>query len=57
MNLAGGDLQKGEEARTEEVGGVKDTTGRPTEPINLGPWRLTDTKPPTKEHAGHPTHM
>ena len=40
---------------------VKDTTRRPAEPTNLGPWRLTETKPPTKEHtwAGPrpPTHM
>ena len=40
---------------------VKDTTRRPAEPTNLGPWGLTETKPPTKEHtwAGPrpPTHM
>lgn len=41
--------------------GVKDTTKRPTEPINLGPWGLTKAEPLTKEHplAGPrlPTHM
>jgi hypothetical protein len=29
----------------------EDTTGRPTESTNLGPWGLTDTEPPTKYHA------
>ena len=40
------------EDRTEQARGVKDTTRRPTESTNLGPWGLTDTEPPTKEHAG-----
>jgi hypothetical protein len=31
---------------------VKDTTRRPTESINLGPWNLTETEPLTKEQAG-----
>ena len=30
---------------------VKDTTRKPTESTNLGPWWLTETEPPTKEHA------
>ena len=34
-----------------ELEGVKDTTSRPTEPTNLGPWGLTETEAPTKEHA------
>lgn len=45
----------------ERGGGVKDTTRRPTEPTNQDPWGLTETEPPTKEHAwagpGPPTHM
>jgi hypothetical protein len=28
---------------------VKDTTRRLTESTNLGPWRLTETEPPTKK--------
>jgi hypothetical protein len=36
----------------EKARGAKDTTKRPSESINLGPWGLTETEPPTKEHAG-----
>jgi hypothetical protein len=47
--------------RSEQIRGVKDTTRRPTEPTNLGPWGLTETGPPTREHAeagpGPPTHL
>jgi hypothetical protein len=47
--------------RIGQAGGVKDTTRRPTESSNLGPWGLTVTGPPTKEHAGvgprSPTHL
>ena len=34
-----------------ELEGVKNTTRTHTEPTNLGPWELTETKLPTKEHA------
>lgn len=27
------------------------TTRRPTQSTNLGPWRLTEIEPPTKEHG------
>jgi hypothetical protein len=37
--------------KTERAKGVKDTR-RPTESTNLGSWGLTETEPPTKEHAG-----
>ena len=41
--------------------GVKDTTRRPTEPTNLGPWGLTETEPSTGENAWSgprpPTHI
>jgi hypothetical protein len=37
--------------RIEGAGRIKDTTRRPTELINLGPWGLTETESPTKEHA------
>jgi hypothetical protein len=37
--------------RSEQVGGVKDTTRRPTESTNLGPWGLTDPETPTREQA------
>ena len=33
--------------RTEQARGVKDTTRRPTESTNLGPWGLTEPGPPT----------
>lgn len=36
----------------EEAGGVKDTTRRPTESINLSPWKLTETEPLTKNMHG-----
>lgn len=36
--------------RIERVRGIKDTR-IPTESTNLGPWELTETEPPTKEHA------
>ena len=39
------------EGRSERARGVKDTIRRPTESTNLDPWGLTETKPPTKEHA------
>ena len=49
------------EGRSERARGVKDTKRRPTESPNLDPWGLTETKPPTKEHAGAgrrpPTHL
>jgi hypothetical protein len=35
----------------EAARGIKDTTRRPTESTNLGPEGLTETEPPTKEHA------
>ena len=38
--------------RIERAGEVKDITRRPTESSNLDPWGLTETEPPTKEHAG-----
>jgi hypothetical protein len=37
--------------RIEGARRVKGSTNRPTEPANLGPWGLTETEPPTKEHA------
>ena len=37
--------------RTEQSEGVKDTTRIPIESTNLGPWRLTETEPPTKGHT------
>jgi hypothetical protein len=48
--------------RIEQAGErVKDTTRRPTESTNLSPGGLTETEPPTKEHAGDgprpPTHF
>jgi hypothetical protein len=38
--------------RTEQAGEIKDTTRRPTESTNMGPWGLTEPGPPTREHAG-----
>ena len=47
--------------RIERAGEVKDITRRPTESSNLSPWGLTETEPPTKEHAcvgpRPPTHL
>jgi hypothetical protein len=40
-----------EEAWIDWAGGVKDTTRRPTESTNLGPWWLTEMEPSTKEDA------
>lgn len=37
--------------RTEGGRGVKDTTKRPTEYTNLGPWELRKTEAPTREPA------
>jgi hypothetical protein len=37
--------------RIEQTRGVMNTTRRPTESTNMGPWGLTKIKPPTKEHA------
>jgi hypothetical protein len=37
--------------RSEQAGRIKDTT-RFTESTNLGPWGLTESGPPTREHAG-----
>ena len=34
------------------VRGVKDTKRRPTDSTNLGPWGLTEARPPTREHTG-----
>ena len=39
------------EGRNEGPELVKDSTRRPTVLTNLGPWGLTKTEPPTKEHA------
>ena len=36
---------------TEQAGGIKDTTKKPTESTNLGPWGLTEMELPAKEHA------
>lgn len=30
---------------------IKDTTRKPSESTNVGPLELTETEPPTKEHA------
>ena len=57
-------METGAETHSQTLGGgessgrrqeglrVKGTTGRPTEPTNLGLWRFTETEPPTKKHAG-----
>ena len=37
--------------RTGGDRGVKDTTRRFREPMNLGPWELIESKPQTKERA------
>jgi hypothetical protein len=37
--------------RVEGPGGDRDSTGRSTESTNLGPWELSETEPPTKEHT------
>jgi hypothetical protein len=37
--------------RTEQVGGVKDTTKTPIEPTHLETLELTEFGPPTREHA------
>jgi len=34
--------------RIEELRGDRDSTRRPTEPINLNPWGLPETEPTTK---------
>ena len=34
-----------------KLASVKDTIRRPKESTNLGPRKLTETEPPTKEHA------
>lgn len=47
--------------RLEQEGGVKDTTRKPGESPNLGPWGLTETEPSTKENSGagprYPGHL
>ena len=46
--------------RIKGAGEVKDTTTRPTELTNLGPWGLIETEPPTKimqELYLDPTHL
>ena len=47
--------------RIEVPEGNRNFTGRPTESINLDPWGLSETEPPTKEHtqvgAKHPAHV
>jgi hypothetical protein len=43
--------KSGRDRKSEEGGGVKHTTRRPIATTNLGPWRLTETETPTKEHA------
>jgi hypothetical protein len=30
----------------------RNSTGRPKESTNPGPWELSETEPPTKEHTG-----
>ena len=47
-----GVLWKRSGRRIDGTRGVKDTTRRPTESTNLGTQGLTETEPPTKEHAG-----
>jgi hypothetical protein len=43
--------------RIEEPGGDRDSTGRPTDSTNLDSWRLSETKPPIKEHTrARPSH-
>ena len=46
--------------KTEGNSDVKDTTST-TEATKIGPWGLTETNPPSKEHAWAllrcPTHM
>jgi hypothetical protein len=37
------------EGRTEGPKEDSDSTGRPTESINLDTWELPETEPPTKE--------
>ena len=37
--------------RIQLAGGIKDMKRRCTESSNLGPWLLTETEPPTKEHV------
>lgn len=37
--------------RSGQTRGVKDITRRPTQSANLGPWELTETEAPTKEHV------
>jgi hypothetical protein len=37
--------------RSDQVRGVKGSTGRPTESTILGPWRLTNPETPTREYA------
>jgi hypothetical protein len=39
------------EDRSEQVRVIKDIIRKSTESTNLGPWRLTETILPTKEHA------
>ena len=47
--------------RIEGAGEVKNTTRRPTELTNVGPWGLTETEPSTEGHGWtgtrSPTHM
>ena len=37
---------------TEQAKRIKYTTRRHAQSTNLGPWRLTETESPSKEHAG-----
>jgi hypothetical protein len=37
---------------SEQARGIKNTTKRPAESINLDPWGLKQSGPPTREHAG-----
>jgi hypothetical protein len=37
--------------RIEGARGIKDTTRKPAESTHLGPWGLTETEPPSREHA------
>ena len=43
------------EDQVEWARGIKDSTRRPPETTNLGPWGLTEIGPPTKEHAALPS--
>ena len=58
IRLSSGSLVE-ERDRSEPV--RRDTSRRPTESTNLGPWGLTEPQPPSRELAGagprSPTHL